>query len=543
MSLVAKFIYIVIKRNFFPTKGAKNRWQSFFQCKLPLLASWLILFFLCLIGVIVIGVYDGFNKVLQQNEKNPFTSSISIDGNFSQEELLNMKNQIFFNKNLCCFQVREKISPDCIEVVKAVNKYNIISPTFIKQTGEPLFSKSIDMLSMEVDKKSDLTQWIQERLIGGNNFFTLNDQEGIIISQALLKKLGYTFNKLPENINIIDIHQLSEFIQKRNDENRQIDCKLSQKERIKYLIEIPLINVAKYLPGDAIVPEEYHRRLINNYYFPCRNLNRFYMELSDKKIDEKMEIIISKLLKKMFPNEFKEIHVFPNKKKVKVDFYNDNKVSKCNVKLMALELERQLALDKPLIIKFKFVRHDSNSKDKSYHSAYLYINKEDAIIQNIEKILPLIQKKYGSIGNINQIMTLRSYQNNIKRISKLMWCVLLTIGSLIGVYIILTFSLILQTKMNIIGVMMSFGASIRIIRCIYIIESIIMIIFPLIMSIFIGIFLDKYFGIKNYFDYYTNYYHLVYFFWGSLIISIVGVLLAVNHIVSQTPYQLISYRV
>jgi len=556
------FFRIVINRDFDPIPGEKTRAQHYFQCKLPIWGSWLLLFILCLIGIICLGIHGGIKHHLNKIEKNPFASALRIEGSFSRAKLLALKEQLYFNVSNHSLEVSKQKKSDLIPVIKAVYPFNQIGLRFINTNGKSLLKHTHDVLSVKVQDnennqdKTDIfmKEWISNSLLKEDLYFEsedLSEKNGIIISSSLFEKIGYKDfdEKKSQNISFLAVSKGTNMLEKRAEKGQELFKELSETEKIKHVVSVPLVNVADHLPGgDAIITEKFYQLLTrSNFYDPCKSIEHFYIYFTDS-----YDVTVKNKIKEWALNSFghsyiRELYFSPNKSFVKIRFSNlsfnrkyADTCSKCNVKIKFNQLLK--IVNNKMILDFKEDIPIYEENSDMYYYAFLYINKNQHILENIQKLTYFLKNKFGSYIEDHQVMTLKKYRNDMKKMNWIMFGVVISISVLIILYITVTFSLFLQTKIHNIGMMMSLGASSSIILLIYLFEALKLLAGPIVLSLLFGIFCSFFKYFYNDFIYSLSIFYIIIFIFFVVISAICGAWLAARHIVSQSPYQLISYK-
>ncbi|KPA14150.1 membrane protein containing DUF214, permase predicted, partial [Candidatus Magnetomorum sp. HK-1] len=172
--------------------------------------------------------------------------------------------------------------------------------------------------------------------------------------------------------------------------------------------------------------------------------------------------------------------------------------------------------------------------------AFVFLNNNPVILNNIDQLIRVLKENERMLVDSHQMMTLKKYQNDLDKLFQNAVYFVLCIAGIILLFIIVTFNLLLQTKMHDIGMMMAMGASSFVVRKLYTIEAFHMIFWPLCLSIATIIcynfYLPTFFITKKLILYMLTFSFIV------TILAVVGAKFAVRHVVSQPPCKLISYR-
>jgi len=560
MKFSQQFFKIVVLRDFNPIQGNKSDAQHFFQCKLPIWGSWIILFILCLIGIISLGIHGGIKSHLEHLENNPFASAIRIEGTFTRDRLQTLKEKLLFHLPSNELVTNKTESEESIPIIHGVYPFNLISIRFLNQYGDIVLKSTHDVLSVKVQKNNNsqhddyVQKWVSKNL-KYNHFFKQNDQikDGIIVSETLMEKIGLDCSNkdlmMSHKISFLSVSGKSNLLEERAKANKDLWAPLTQDEKNRFTVEFPLIDIATHLPGgDAIITENLYQCLSSGtQYDPCRSVEYFYLNFSngyDLPVKEK----VLAWAKDNFGNQFlRQPYFSPDQKIIKFQFtdilFNKQyleKTAKCFIKNQVINLEKQIEM--PINLDFKDEGAECSGGSDTYYYAFLYISKHPAILDNVKKLTHFLKNEFGSYIEDHQVMTLIKYRKDMDRVNWILLGVFISIAILMLIYIIVTFSLFLQMKIHNIGMMMSFGASSYLITQIYLFEAFKLIIFPLSMSLMTGLFIAVIGSCATDFLYYLDIVYLLLFAFSVIFIALAGAWLAAKHIVSQSPFRLISYK-
>lgn len=560
-----RFFRMIINRDFNPIQGQKNSTLHFFQCRLPIWGSWIILFILCLTGIICLGVHGGIKKHLTALENNPFASAIRIEGAFSRAKIMRLKSLLYYNTQKEIFETTRKPSDDHKKVIEAVYPFNQVSLRFLDRAGTQILPESYDVLSVKVKNLSennhnnpddDIKKWMinhldQETFFGTHTGARVN--YGLIVSETLFQQMGFTL-PFHDETDLIDASILSvdgkyNLLEDRAKNDQELWAPLTRSEQIRYVVQMPIVNVAKHLPGgDALISEGcYHVLTSGKYFSPCKHVEHFYVQFQQpyEALDQQKTV--------QWANAAFGKHVFqtpyfsPNRKTIKFQFqdlsfnpkYQDI-TTKCHVQAQFQHLKSMI--DIPLSIDFKEDHPSYSEKTSTYYYAYLYINKDQDVLNHIQLLTRYIKNKFESYIEDHQVMTLKKYRSDMSRINWIVFWVFFSIALLMLVYISVTFSLFLQTKLHNIGMMMSFGAPARLIKQIYMFESLKLASIPLLISIFLALMIWGVTSFMTNMMFALSLFGLICYVVIVLTVALSGAWFAVRHIVGQSPYQLISYK-
>ena len=563
ISLPWNFFKIVVKRDFDPIRGQKSYAQHFFQCKLPIWGSWAVLFILCFIGILCLGFHGGIKAHLEQMEKNPFASAIRIEGAFKRKHLNNLKNKLFFNTDQKTLVIGQKDKKKEIPVIKAVYPFNQISLKFLDKSGVNIIKDDYDVLSVKVVNESQdeikghdsdllIQDWIEKSLYKKDGYFKNNEGEkinnGIILSSSFFKELGYSnFNQNSKiTIKFLSLGGKNNILEDRARAQKDIWAPLNDKEKIQYIVEIPLINVSDHLPGgDAIVTETFYNALTRGKFFnPCKSVEHFYINLLEP-YDLNTQKIIEDWANRNFQLKYlRNLYFSSNKRFIKVQFTNISfdknfikTTSKCNILLKFENLKKRIASEISIDFKEDFPMEEEGNGN--YYYAFLYIQKNAEIMNKINELSRFLRNEFNSYIEDHQVQTLKKYRKDMHTMNWILFGVFISIAMLMLIYIIVAFNLFLQTKLHNIGMMMSFGATSFIILWIYLFEALKLISYPLVLSAVFGIFIKYFFSNLLYAQ---SFFYILTFAISVIFVALSGAWLASKHIISQSPHRLISYK-
>jgi len=565
VNIPIRFFHLLVKRDFDPIQGQKDPSLHFFQCKLPIWGSWIILFILCLTGIICLGVHGGIKHHLTILEKNPFASAIRIEGAFSRAKLARLKSLLYFNTQKNVFETTKAPQSYHTKVISAFYPFNSVTLRFLDNTGTNILSDAYDVLSVKVQKTqgqsadqtdNDIKQWMTNHLKKETFFEPYGDENinyGIIISESLYYQMGFDrpFDQTKDQFWICFLSTDAKYnlLEDRAKNNQELWAPLSKEERMKYVVRAPLINVAEHLPGgDAIISEGCYDILTKgNYFSPCKRIEHFYIHFEQPYQDLDRKKTIQWANAAFGKHIFRKPYYAPGNKTIKFQFQDlsfnpkyHEITTQCHVRAQFSHLTSMI--DIPISIDFKDAPPTYTEKTTTYYYAYLYINKDQDILDHIQLLTRFIKGKFESYIEDHQVMTLKKYRNDMSRINWIVFWVFLSIASLMLVYISVTFSLFLQTKMHNIGMIMSFGAPARLIKQIYMFESLKLAFYPLIVSIVIAMIIWGITAFMSNVMFALSTYAIIFYIIIIIAVAMSGAWFAVRHIVSQSPYQLISYK-
>jgi hypothetical protein len=461
--MIREYIKIILKRDNHPKRGQESNFQYLFQCKLRLWSSKLILLIFCTTGLVLLGIQTGMENHLHNLENDPFSSAVHIKGRFTRADLNQLKNALFFNCDAKKFETQhpldskteKKETQECHHfksVIKAVYPYNSLYLRFIKKDGNTMTQNTYKVQSVKIPKKQSskdadlfIKQWVQESLLIGDGYFPQKEDsqqvnENLILSRELYQALGYSIIEKPELINILTFIGPN-ILEIRGKKGDTLFSKMTDTEKIQYTMALPLLDVAKRLPGcDMLIPESLFHALSDGFYKPCKSIHFFDIRLADNsKFDQNTE---NKIIEWIYQQDFtrylkEEPYVDPDKRFIKVRFidaiFDDQHkqvVTKCNVKIKCLDLENKIEKAVTPFFGNDIPEFDSKKSDvdHKYYDAFLYIEKSDDIIDNIQNLSQYLKNNYGIRTDIHQIMTLKRYRQDLTQMKIILSLVLTCIG-------------------------------------------------------------------------------------------------------------------
>lgn len=500
-------------------------------------------------GFRFLGTYNGLKNHLKSLEENPFASAILIKGSFQRTRLNKLKAGLFFNPENQTFG--ELDCKSCLPAIQAVYPYNTVHLYFIKEDFS-ILQDTYELITVKVP--SNYTQdhneadhyiqkWISSNLQLGSDFF-VSEEDGInrsmILSPELANKLGYNPDALKAKPTIYFLDTKQDLIHKRKKGNHpNLWGPLDEIEKIKYSNHAQLFDVLKHFSGgDAIITEGFYYHLCKTYAFdPCQSVEYFYLRRSDGQFRSAEFKTINQWASKYFGSSTIETpYLFGNKREIKFQFksYSDeNHINtKCNIRIGLQTLSKKIS---NIVLDFKEDMPAYDGQQMRYYYTYLYINKDQRILDNISRLIHFLKKRFESYLDDNQVMTLIKYRKDMKRMDAIFWWFCIGFILLLIAYIVVTFTLLLQTKRHQIGMFKSMGASSYKLIRLYVYEALILIVISLFMA-----FLFSYWIPAG--EFYSHNYYVGFYIMSILGLTIAGAGFSAWHIVSRQPYQLISYQ-
>ena len=547
MRLFGNFTKTVLFRDFWPIKGQQESFEHFIQCKLYIYGSILILLILFFSGFRFLGTYNGLKKHLKSLEENPFASAILIKGSFQRTRLNNLKAGLFFNPKQQRFG--EQNCEYCLPAIQAVYPYNIVHLHFLHEnlsiipdTYEVITVKVPSELAQDNEADHYIQKWISGNLQMASEFFS-SEENGVnrsmILSPELGSKLGYNSEALKAKPQIYFLDTKRDLIHDRKQGNhKNLWGPLNESEKIKYSNHAQLLDVLKHFSGgDAIITEGFYYHLCKTYKFdPCGSVEHFYLKRQEGKFHASEIKTIKQWASDYFGANAMDHLPFLFGNEIKFQFRSnagDDQVNtKCNIRIGLQTLSEKIS---NIVLDFKEDMPAYDGQKMRYYYTYLYINKDQRILDNISKLIHFLKKRFQSYLDDNQVMTLIKYRKDMKRMDAIFWWFFIGFILLLIAYIVVTFTLLLQTKRHQIGMFKSMGASSYKLIRLYVYEALILIVISLFMA-----FLLSYWIPSGEFYSYNNYIGL--YIACILGLTIAGAGFSAWHIVTRQPYQLISYQ-
>jgi len=539
MKLISFFAKQVTNRDFNPKRVQKTCLQYLFQCKLHIYGSRIILFLLCLFAFISLGIYQGTQMYLKQMEEDPFSSAITLQVgmHYSYNKLSIIKERFRFNKETQDIEINPK--SDAIPIINEILPYNENYLFFIDKNCKLLLGEEFNVVSFKLDCFNN-NNWLKKYLSSGS-FFSDYDNDNtsdskIIVSKMLYQKMGFTdLKKIPNNPIFFSKADLVD--------ERKGDMKspLTDMEKKIFVHNLDLINISDRLPFDSIISEQMYYLLFNyesKYYKPCKTFELFYIYFNGQKIEQK---ILKDWANKYFGYSH-DLVPLDNGVKIRLKQTDHEMAKRCNIIKWFQELSNT----------YKFLTLDLSKSDEpnqipddiDYSYSFLFLNSEPVIIDNIEIISRKLKRTLGCFIDDSQPITLKKLRKNSKMLKKLSIIVVSSILISLLFYIFMTFSLFIQTRIHMIGMMKSMGAKSRSIKWIYIYESLKLISPSIIIASIIAVAIQE----NNYLLMTDIVYLFDYLSWFICVMIILlttclGAWLAGRHVVSRSPYELLSYHI
>ncbi|KPA14616.1 membrane protein [Candidatus Magnetomorum sp. HK-1] len=548
MSLLENFVKTVLYRDFWPIKGQQEPFEHFIQCKLYIYGSILILLILFFSGIRFLGTYNGLKAHLKSLEENPFASAILIKGSFHRKSLNKLKEGLFFNPGNKT--VGEQNCENCIPAILEAYPYNSVHLRFLHDdssifhdTHEVLTVKVPDNYSPDKNKADKYIQkWITENLQFGSDFFHPEEQEinrSMILSPDLAEKLGYDPRKMNTRPMIYFLDTKQDIFEARKTANHpDIWAPLNETEKIKYTNHAQLFDVLKYFSGgDAIITEGFYYHLCKKFTLdPCKPVEYFYLKRTDAQLTPSEIKIVKQWAIDYFGNTIEPPHFYSNNTECKFQFLSyvstESISTKCNIRIGVKRLQNKIP---NISLDFKDDIPGYQGQEMRYYYAYLYINKDQRLLNNISKLTHFLKKRFASYLDDNQVMTLIKYRKDMKRMDAIFWWFFIGFILLVVTYIVVTFTLLLQTKRHQIGMFKSMGASSFKLIGIYISEALILTGMSIILAFSLSYCIPT--G-----EFYSYNYNMVFYILCILVLTIAGAGFSAWYIVTRQPYQLISYQ-
>jgi len=581
MKNTIKFFYTFIKRDLFkPQRGNKKLVQFIFQSYWPVIGSCLISFILFMTGCIVIIIWNSYFEKLQELEKNPFSSSIIVEGFNIQNDLMNVANSFYFDLKDKCFVHENTVTGNSLSesytsVVAAIIPYKSNFTRLLIPSNNQLFTptkQQFEMISLQLGEmnntpnqkliENNISEWIKDNLILENDAsIETMPYTGTIVSKYLVSQIfpGNNLQNYPNKYlpllygkTKIDLFGL------RKDKGINLWNPLTLDEKYRYLFKPALFNIAKKLPaGDILVSKKFMNYYRNQCFNPCRPVHYFQI-IWGYDLDNYKEIThtVRSWLNKNFGDYLESSYPMPANVGMQAEFIekpidvNSKKnnsyidtISECNIRKI-FELNPPNINSRLLSLNIYDYQNSGCDKDnKYYRKAFLYLNDEPEIINNIKELINELQLVYNLHTKTHHVMTLLEYRKNIKQMNRYIKIVLIFIGILFFVHISLTISLIIHKKMNTIGTIMAMGASKNLMFCLYLIESLLLTAIPLIVCLttinYLLPMISRFLTISLN----VNWEWIGFYSFSILLIAFISAGLSLLLIVFQSPYKLISYKV
>ena len=540
-----RLIWMLIKRDFKGCSGEVSLEDFIVQSLLPLLGTIIILMILCSSGILFIGVHQGYKEKLNLINEDPFSTAIAVDGAIkNKDRLYRLAWQKKDNKFI---EMDSKNSIDKKNrIIKTITPINSLGMFFVNSDGlfidgEPLYGNTMPLFD-HLTKKA-----VSDSFVIPGQYFSSDNDQGIIVSQSLYEQLGYSTEEAqPKEIRLLAPNislPPEKFVQ-----GNPSASPMSYKELVFNTISVPLRGVARSFPdGSFLITEGLFWNLYKGeFYNTNRKINSFFLRPGAIPIKEALEIA-----QKWITNS-NVINIELLKKKPFITKEDGTKVIKLIFKTQEKPRYYRVLIDFE-VNKINWINHpilDFGKKPLAYsfgqiknHTrvlAYLDINQKKDLINNIDKLYHFLNSIEMYV-NTHQLETIKRFHSELEIISKMLPFFLSLCGLLIGIYVLVSFALFIQTKRHKIGIMLALGVRSKTIKFAYLIGGSCLLILSFLWALGVALVIENYFMPKEWpFSFSTK--DSFFFFILVLCTANISVMAAIYHTLKVMPHRLMSFR-
>ena len=540
-----RLIWMLIKRDFKGCSGEVSLEDFIVQSLLPLLGTIIILMILCSSGILFIGVHQGYKEKLNLINEDPFSTAIAVDGAIkNKDRLYRLAWQKKDNKFI---EMDSKNSIDKKNrIIKTITPINSLGMFFVNSDGlfidgEPLYGNTMPLFD-HLTKKA-----VSDSFVIPGQYFSSDNDQGIIVSQSLYEQLGYSTEEAqPKEIRLLAPNislPPEKFVQ-----GNPSASPMGYKELVFNTISVPLRGVARSFPdGSFLITEGLFWNLYKGeFYNTNRKINSFFLRPGAIPIKEALEIaqkwitnsnvINTELLKKK-PFITKE----DGTKVIKLIFKTQEKPRYYRV-LIDFEVNKINWINHPILDfgKKPLAYSFGQIKNHTRVLAYLDINQKKDLINNIDKLYHFLNSIEMYV-NTHQLETIKRFHSELEIISKMLPFFLSLCGLLIGIYVLVSFALFIQTKRHKIGIMLALGVRSKTIKFAYLIGGSCLLILSFLWALGVALVIENYFMPKEWpFSFSTK--DSFFFFILVLCTANISVMAAIYHTLKVMPHRLMSFR-
>lgn len=546
MKFDPRLIWILIKRDFKGCSGEVSLEDFIVQSLLPLLGTIIIMMVLCSSGILFIGVHNGYKDKLNLINEDPFSTAIAVDGAIKKNKD-RFYRLAWQEKDSKFIEIDNKNSVGKNNrIIKTITPLHLVGMFFVNSEGlfidgDPFYGNTMPLFD-HLTKKA-----VSDSFVLPGQYFSSDNDQGIIVSQSLYEEMGYSIeDTLPEAIRLLapNINLPPEKFVKGNPRASPMDFE----ELVFNTISVPLRGVARSFPdGSFLITEGLFWNLNKGeFYNTNRKINSFFLrpgaipiievlEIAQKWITNSKVINLELLKKKPFITKEggEKIIKFIFKAQRKPRYYSvliDFEVNK-------KEWKNQPILDfgkKPLPYNFGQIKNHTRVL------AYLDINQKKDLIKSIDKLYHFLNS-FGMYVNTHQLETIKRFHSELEMISKMLPFFLSLCGLLIGLYVLVSFALFIQTKRHKIGIMLALGVRSKAIKLAYLIGGSCLLVLSFFWALGVAFVIENFFMPEEWpFSFNTR--DNFFFFILALGTANISVMAAIYHTLKVMPQSLMSFR-
>ena len=464
---------------------------------------------LCSSGILFIGVHNGYKDKLNLINEDPFSTAIAVDGAIKKNKD-RFYRLAWQEKDSKFIEIDNKNSVGKNNrIIKTITPLNLVGKFFVNSEGlfidgDPFYGNTMPLFD-HLTKKA-----VSDSFVLPGQYFSSDNDQGIIVSQSLYEEMGYSIeDTLPEAIRLLapNINLPPEKFVKGNPRASPMDFE----ELVFNTISVPLRGVARSFPDGSFLITEglFWNRNKGEFYNTNRKINSFFLRPGAIPIIEVLEIAQKWIT---------------------------------NSKVINLELLKK----KPFITKeggekvIKFIFKTQRKPRYTRVLAYLDINQKKDLIKNIDKLYHFLNS-FGMYVNTHQLETIKRFHSELEMISKMLPFFLSLCGLLIGLYVLVSFALFIQTKRHKIGIMLALGVRSKAIKLAYLIGGSCLLVLSFFWALGVAFVIENFFMPEEWpFSFNTR--DNFFFFILALGTANISVMAAIYHTLKVMPQSLMSFR-
>jgi len=549
-----KFICTAIKRDIYPFNKNRNLIDTVIQSFLPFLGSYFIIFTISLTSFLCYGFYIGYSKHLYEIEKDPFSTTIVINGNIRDNKELKKFLYLRWNDQKEKFYIDQRLynennNKQKEKIVKNGTMFSLRGLRFIDSEG--YISSNYPHYGFSVQPENvEMKNSIIHLCYNKNSYFEKKNDYGLILNDSLIKKLGY--KEHPEKINIIAPGVYVGTLYSKYLRGKMDSKPMSKKELALHTITIPVKNIATNL---------FHG------YFVCSDdlVTSFSVSKKNNPFDKSRKIDYFRILcPENIEQEFfeRQIKLFSEK--------NKNLIKKCLITREEKQLVAIIRCNKPVsiynvinsyysffehcfkehkenLMNFLIISKPDNLNSKLYYNGFfLNLFNNDKVLENINSLYDFfIEYSAGKYhANLFQLQILKRYKEETTRLYYMSFYINIFIiaTSLIAATVI--FLMWINLRFHKIGIFFAFGASRKKMAIIFFVEMFILAFFAVLtswgFSYFIFPLLFEQTGFDN--EWLLSHSYIAIILIIITLLAFIVSLLSVLYLKTKMPYDMICHR-
>jgi hypothetical protein len=476
-------------------------------------------------------------------EESPFYSAISVRGYKGHRHSADLYS-LTWNEKMECFSTRFA----GIRVVDTVVPYTSLHLFFVNKDNYLASVQPYRGGTVQVDDKKN-EQTVTNSFLPGSVYFKSDEDQGLIISSSLYRKLGYTLDEnLPPTIRVL-APNYTDIPYEKTKGNGGAPFNLEELE--KKTVEIPLFGVAEYVSqGEFIMSEGCYRDFdsVNARYCTNRLIDELEVvydgdfTLAKNAVSEWVESEIGAEYLVEEPCKSNS----EGKSVVRVVLDTDKDKGCDNARTSVGHLRHTFNLhfnsrERPYQLLLS--ESDLERRDLNINTAILYLKNNESVFQHVRELSFYLYDSFNPPLNCNlePVETLKAFREQTKRSTELIEYFFIGVAGLLGVYVLVTFTLWVQSRMNRIGIIIACGVRVQQIMFLYVGEAVFLYLFSSIVTWLILIAFNGSDILRNL--------HFAYDLFGflwilcvGLVITCVAAFLSIYYVVVKTPSFLMTYK-